>query len=139
MAQSEDHIWADSRVRFCGVVAETLTESLRSAGRSGGRRGRRRRGFFRAPFAGGGARNFGDNLFSPRFAYRAIAVVDAALRQGEPASTRAAFRIEFMQSDLLLLRSETGKIHTRKLAGTIGVREEDLSGVFKRFHARIDG
>src|SRR5260370_323672 len=59
MAQSEDHIWADSRVRFCGVVAETLTESLRSAGRSGGRRGLRRRGCFRALFAMG--RGFANN------------------------------------------------------------------------------
>src|ERR1700740_1238761 len=99
------------------------------------RRGWRRRGFFRALFARGGMRNFGDNLFGPRFAYRAIAVVDAALRQGEPASAGAAFLIEFMQSDLLLRRSETGKIHTRKLAGTIGVREKDLPGVLKRFHA----
>src|SRR5260370_41569340 len=101
MAQSEDHIWADSRVRFCGVVAETLTESLRSAGRSGGRRGRRRRGFFRALFAGGGARNFGDNFFCPRSAYRAIAVLVVALCQGEHASTPSAFRIVFMFTVLL--------------------------------------
>ncbi len=44
-----------------------------------------------------------------------------------------------MECGLPLLRSELGKIHAGKLAGAIGVREENLAGVFKGFHAGIDG
>src|ERR1700716_795982 len=67
-----------------------------------------------------------DDLFGSRFAHGAIAVVDAALRQRELASTSAAFRVELVKCDLPLLRTEPRKIHTGKLAGAIGVREEDL-------------
>src|SRR5258707_15830459 len=95
--------------------------------------------FFRSSFGLSAAGNFGDNLFGSRFADRAIAVVNAALRQSEIASTSAALGVEFVQSDLPLLRSEPGKIHAGKLAGAIGVREKDLTGIFKGFHARIDG
>src|SRR5260370_42609619 len=100
---------------------------------------RRRGRFFRSSFGRSAAGNFGDNLFGSRFAHSTIAVVNAALRQSEIASASAAFGVEFVESDLLLLRSELGKIHAGKLAGAIGVREEDLTGIFKGFHARIDG
>src|SRR5260221_6186464 len=80
-----------------------------------------------------------DNLCGSRFAYGATTVVDTALRQSEFAPARAAFDIEFVQSDLLLLGSKPGKIHTGKLAGAIGMSEEDLAGVFKCLHTRVDG
>src|SRR6266481_7676835 len=100
---------------------------------------RRRGRFFRSSFGRSAAGNFGDNLFGSRFADRAIAVVNAALCQSEIASTSAALGVEFVQSDLPLLRSELGKIHAGKLAGAIGVCEENLTGIFKRFDTRIDG
>src|SRR5229473_1210801 len=95
--------------------------------------------FFRGYFALSCAGDLGDNLFGSRFADRAIAVVNAALRQSEIASASAALGVELVESDLPLLRSEPGKIHTGKLAGAIGVRKKNLTGIFKRFHSRIDG
>src|SRR5258708_39226168 len=106
---------------------------------SGGSDVRQRGRFFRSSFRRSAAGNFGDNLFGSRFAHSTIAVVNAALRQSEIASASAALGIEFMECGLPLLRSEPGKIHTRKFAGAIGVREEDLTGVFKSFHAGVDG
>src|SRR6266436_4131421 len=95
--------------------------------------------FFRSSFGLSAAGNFGDNLFGSRFADRAIAVVNAALRQSEIASTSAALGVEFVQSDLPLLRSEPGKIHAGKLAGAIGVCEENLTVISKRFDTRFEG
>src|SRR4029077_730239 len=106
----------------------------RGSRRSDVRRGR----FFRSSFARSDAGNLGDNLFRSGFADRAVAIVNAALRQGELASARAAFSIELMQSDLLLLCSELGKIHTGKLAGAIRVLEENLAGILKGFDTRVD-
>src|SRR6266852_1170542 len=99
---------------------------------------RRRGRFFRSSFGRSAAGNFGDNLFGSRFAHSTIAVVNAALLQSEIASAGAALGIEFMECGLPLLRSEPGKIHTGKVAGAIGVREENLTGIFKRFDTRID-
>src|SRR5258708_37216834 len=109
------------------------------AGRSRGRHARRRGRFFRRSLARSNAGSFRGNLCGSRFAYSAIAVVNAALRQSEIAPASAALGIEFMERGLPLLRSEPGKIHTGKFAGAVGVREEDLTSVVKRFHARIDG
>src|ERR1700732_3451544 len=107
--------------------------------RSGRCNARRSYGFFRRAFARCGVGKVGDNLCSSRFAYGAIAVVDPALRQSEFAPARAAFGVEFVESDLLLLRSEPGKLHTGKLAGAVGMRKEDLTGVFKSLNTRVDG
>src|SRR6202047_5177826 len=108
------------------------------AGRSGGRHARRRGRFFRGPLARSDTGHLGDNLCGSRFAYSAIAVVNAALRQSEIAPASAALGIEFMKRGLPLLLSEPGGVHARQFAGAIGVREENLAAVFKRFHARID-
>src|SRR5258707_10321216 len=100
---------------------------------------RPRERFFRGSFGRSDAGNFGDNFLRSRFAHSTIAVVNAALRQSEIASASAALGVELVESDLLLLRSELGKIHAGKLAGAIGVCEENLTGIFARFHTRMYG
>src|ERR1700732_1380550 len=82
--------------------------------------------------------NFPNDLRGSRFAYSAIAIVNAALRQREIAAAGAALGIKFVKSGLLLLWRETGKIYARELAGAVGVREKNLARVFKRFHVRIN-
>src|SRR5712672_1165028 len=86
-----------------------------------------------------GMRNLVHNFLGPGFAHRAIAVVDAALREGELAPASAALRVGLVQGGLLLLRSKLGKIDAGKLAGPIRMRQEDLAGVFKGFDARANG
>src|SRR6202007_256382 len=76
-----------------------------------------------------GAGDLRDNLFGSRFAHEAIAVVYAALRQSEVASAGAALGVKFVESGQLLRRSQRGKVNAGKLAGTISMREEDLTGI----------
>src|SRR5216683_2074642 len=76
-------------------------------------------------------RDFGDDFRGARAADRAVVVVDAALREREFAATGAGFRVEAVQRDRLLLGRELRKIYAGKLAGTIGVGEENLAGVFE--------
>src|SRR5712692_2223645 len=79
-----------------------------------------------------------DDLLRPRFADRAVAIVNPALRQREVAPTRAAFGIEAMQRRLLLLGSQLREIDAGKLAGTIRMGKKNLSGIIEGFHSRVN-
>src|SRR5229473_7862162 len=81
---------------------------------------------------------FLDDLLRPRFADRAVAIVNPALRQREVAPTGAAFGIEAMQRRLLLLGDQLREIDAGKFAGTIRVRKKDLAGILKGFHSRVN-
>ena len=76
----------------------------------------------------------GDDFGSGGFADLAVAVVDAALRERKSAAAGARFRVEFVQRDGFLLGRKFGEIDAGKLAGALGVLQENLAGVLKSFH-----
>src|SRR6266852_7221931 len=81
---------------------------------------------------------FLDDLLRPRFADRAVAIVNPALRQREVAPTVAAFGIEAMQRRLLLLGVQLREIDAGKFAGTIRMGKKNLSGILEGFHSRVN-
>ena len=75
--------------------------------------------------------DFGDDFCRARFADRAAAIVDAALRERELAAASAAFGIEAMQRDGSLFRRQLRHVHAGERAGAIGVLQENFASVFK--------
>ena len=108
--------------------------------------GRLRRGhtdgrgrFLQWTFMGGRcARDIGHDLRGACFADRAIAIVDAALREGKIAAARAALRVELVEGKLLLLGRQMGEIDTGKFAGAIGMGQENLAGILKGLEAGVN-
>src|ERR1700740_2755401 len=66
--------------------------------------------------------NFGGGFFADV----AVAVPNAALRQRVFATARAAFRVEFVKRGQLLLRRKLGEVDAWKLAGAVGMFQENL-------------
>ena len=76
----------------------------------------------------------GDNFSDSCLADLAVAIVDAALGQREVAATGTGIGVEFVERDGFLFGRELGKIDAGKLAGAVGMLQENFSGVLKRFH-----
>ena len=75
----------------------------------------------------------GDDFFSGRFADGAGAIIDAALRERVAATACARFSVEAVECRRFLLRREFRHIHAGKLAGTVGMLQENLPSVLERF------
>ena len=78
--------------------------------------------------------NRGDDFLGGGFADLAIVIVDAALRERVLAAASAAFGVEFMEYYDSLLRRELREIDAREFGGTVGILNEDLSGVVESFY-----
>jgi hypothetical protein len=82
--------------------------------------------------------HFLDDSGSTILADLARGIVDAALRQGHFAAAGAGFRVEFVQSAGPLFRSQARSVDAGEHGGTIGMLQEDFTGILKRFDSRGD-
>jgi len=82
-------------------------------------------------------REGGDYFGGGGFAYFAVAVVDAALRERVLTAARAGFGVEFVKRDGFLLGGELGEIDAGKFAGAFGILQENLASVLEGFHSDV--
>src|ERR1700694_5003026 len=83
---------------------------------------------------GRGMSEGGDDFAGGSLADLAVAVVDAALREGVLAAAGAGFGVEFVERDDFLLGRELGEIDAGKFTSAFGVLQKNLAGVVEGFH-----
>src|SRR6266481_1909889 len=91
-------------------------------------------GLCRSGFCARRMRQGGDDFGRGGFADLAVAVVNAALREREGASTIAGFRVEFVERGNFLFRRQFREVDAGKFGGAFGILQENLAGILERFH-----
>ena len=79
----------------------------------------------------------GNNFGGDGLAGLAGGIVDAALRKRERTAAVTGFRVEFVEGDDFLLGREFSEIDAGKLAGAVGILQENLSGVLEGLHFEV--
>jgi hypothetical protein len=78
-----------------------------------------------------------DNFSGGGLADFAITIVDTALCQRVFAAAGARLRVEFVERDVFLLRSESRKVDAGKFRGALSVLQENLAGILECIHFDI--
>jgi len=89
--------------------------------------------------AGGSSGKFRDDFLRRGFAYGAIGIRNAALRESEFAAAGASIGVETMKGDFLLLGREFREIDAGKFRGAIGVFQKDFTRILEGLNLGLDG